>query len=843
MSLSGPAKEKSPARRSGLVSVVLVNYKGADDTITCLRAFDDVDWPADNLELIVVENASGDDSAQRIRDAVPSAKVVESPSNGGFTAGCNLGVANASGEFVAFINNDARPHRDWVKAAIEVLERDRSIACVASKVLDWDGDKVDYVDGSLTWYGMGYKREVERPDSPDYNQPKDVLFATGAAMFLRADVFTEVGGFDERFFMFYEDVDFGWRLNLLGHRVRYVPSSIAYHRHHATIEKFGQYRETYLLERNALMSMYKNYSDETLAKVFPAAMALSVRRSLARGGDDATVLDLQRSAGGDEQEKQEVSKLSLTGPYAIDYFVEQLPSLQQDRAKLQNDRKRSDSELMPLFRQAMEPAFGDPAYLAAYRALVEAFDIEAAFSQRRRVVVVTGDPLGVKMAGPAIRAWEIAKALSVEHDVVLATMGRCAVEPKGFEAKSVSGRDLRQLEKWADVVIFQGLLLSIHPWLRRSEKVLVADIYDPFHLEVLEQERDKSEAARNQTLAACVNALNVQLKRGDFFLCASPKQRDLWMGQLAGLGRVNPATYDSDETLERLIGVVPFGVNDVPPVHNRKVIKGVVKGIGADDSVILWGGGIYNWFDPLTLIRAVDKLRRRRPDVRLFFLGLKHPNPDVPEMRMSVRARDLSDQLGLTGKHVFFNEDWVSYEDRQNYLLEADIGVSCHLDHVETAYSFRTRILDYLWAGLPIVTTDGDSFGDLVSKEGLGVAVPPEDVEALEAALFRLLDDADFREHCRKKVAEVAPSFTWPNVLKPLLDFCRTPRRAPDLSIDGLLLDVGKGSAFVEQYRPSMAQNVELARTYLREGGVREVVVRAWGRISRVLRERAGGRR
>jgi glycosyltransferase involved in cell wall biosynthesis len=422
-------------------------------------------------------------------------------------------------------------------------------------------------------------------------------------------------------------------------------------------------------------------------------------------------------------------------------------------------------------------------------------------------------------------------------------MGRCAVEPKGFEARSVSGRDLRQLESWADVLIFQGLLLSIHPWLRRSEKVLIADIYDPFHLEVLEQEKDKSEAARNHTLTECVNALNVQLRRGDFFLCASPKQRDLWMGQLAGLGRVNPATYDSDETLERLIGVVPFGISDVPPAHHRKVIKGVVKGIGPDDSVILWGGGIYNWFDPLTLIRAIDKLRRRRPDVRLFFLGLKHPNPDVPEMRMSVQARDLSDQLGLTGKHVFFNEGWVSYEDRQNYLLEADIGVSCHLDHVETAYSFRTRILDYLWAGLPIVTTDGDSFGDLVSKEGMGVAVPPEDVEALEAALFRLLDDADFREHCRKKVAEVAPGFTWPNVLKPLLDFCRTPRRAPDLHSDDLLADIAHGSAFVERYRPSMAQNLELARTYLREGGPREVAVRAWGRVKRQLRERLGGGR
>ena len=82
--------------------------------------------------------------------------------------------------------------------------------------------------------------------------------------------------------------------------------------------------------------------------------------------------------------------------------------------------------------------------------------------------------------------------------------------------------------------------------------------------------------------------------------------------------------------------MVPFGVADSPPVKTAPAIKGVVPGIGPDDKVILWGGGIYNWFDPLTLLRAVDKLRRRMPEVRLYFLGLRHPNPDVPEMRMAV---------------------------------------------------------------------------------------------------------------------------------------------------------------------------------------------------------------
>ncbi|HEY8662903.1 MAG TPA: glycosyltransferase, partial [Propionibacteriaceae bacterium] len=150
--------------RDGVVSVILVNYKGADDTIFCLKAFDDLRWPADRLELIVVDNDSGDGQAERIAQACPNARVIQSGANLGFAGGCNLGVDNATGQYVAFLNNDARPGPRWISAAVEAMESDASIAAVASKVLDWDGEKIDYVDGSLAWFGMGYKREAERPD-------------------------------------------------------------------------------------------------------------------------------------------------------------------------------------------------------------------------------------------------------------------------------------------------------------------------------------------------------------------------------------------------------------------------------------------------------------------------------------------------------------------------------------------------------------------------------------------------------------------------------------------------------------------------------------------------------
>lgn len=818
--------------RDGVVSVVLVNYKGADDTITCLRAFDEVDWPSERLELIVVDNDSQDGSAERIRAAVPHAKVVESGGNLGFAGGCNTGVAHATGQWVGFINNDARPGPGWITAAVEAMSADPSIGAVASKVLDWEGNLVDYVDGSLTWYGMGYKREAEWPDSPEYDVPKDVLFGTGAAMFVPAALYREVGGFDERFFMFYEDVDLGWRLNLLGYRVRYVPGSVAYHKHHVTMKKFGNYRESYLLERNALLSMYKNLDDESLARALPAAMALAVRRSVARTGTDATMLDLQRSPGGDDVGTVEVEKMALTGPLAIDYFVEQLPSLVESRRELQARRRRSDRELFPLFRHAIEPAYAIESYLTAHTDLVAAFGIDEHFVSRQRVLVVTGEPLLERMAGPAIRAWEIAHALAPVAEVRLLSTAGVKVESPEFDVVHAHGRELRKQTDWADVIVFQGFLLEGAPWLKESSKILVADVYDPMHLEQLEQAKDLGPSGRDRSIRETTRVLNEQLARADFVLCASEKQRDFWLGQMAGQGRVNAAVYDEDESLDSLIAVVPFGIADEDPVQRRHAIKGTVPGIGPDDKVILWGGGVYNWFDPLTLVRAVDRLRRRHPEVRLYFLGLKHPNPGVPDMRIAWELQQLSDELGLTGKHIFFNEGWVPYGERADYLLDADLGVSTHFHHVETAFSFRTRILDYLWAELPIVATSGDTFGGLITEHGLGAAVPPEDVEALEAALETYLFDDEAIAAARRNVKSFAQSYRWAEVLRPLVEFCRFPRRAADLHYDlGDPETVARGF----ERRGGLRADLALARDYLRAGGIGEVARRAGGRVRRAL--------
>ncbi|HVF13753.1 MAG TPA: glycosyltransferase, partial [Acidimicrobiales bacterium] len=310
---------------------------------------------------------------------------------------------------------------------------------------------------------------------------------------------------------------------------------------------------------------------------------------------------------------------------------------------------------------------------------------------------------------------------------------------------------------------------------------------------------------------------------------------DFWLGQLAALGRVNPRTYDEDETLRSLLDIVPFGIPDEPPVRTRPAIKGVVPGIGPEDKVILWGGGIYNWFDPLTLLRAIDRLRPRHPEARLFFLGLTHPNPDIPTMRMAVDARRLSDSLGLTGTHVFFNEGWVDYDDRQNYLLDAHIGVSTHLDHVEAALSFRTRILDYLWASLPVVATRGDSLAGVIDQRGLGITVPPDDVDALVEALSTLLVDDGRRASCSANAAALVPELVWSRALAPLVEFCRNPRRAPDLTDRDMVAGMRHDLVAVPKRWRGLAYDVRTGLDHLRSGGPRLVLAKAAGRLRRLV--------
>ncbi len=176
---------------------------------------------------------------------------------------------------------------------------------------------------------------------------------------------------------------------------------------------------------------------------------------------------------------------------------------------------------------------------------------------------------------------------------------------------------------------------------------------------------------------------------------------------------------------------------------------------------------------------------------------------------------------------MFFNETWVPYEERQNFLLEADVGVSTHGFHLETTLAFRTRILDYLWAALPMVVTKGDSFCELVKREELGVAVPPEDVDALADALERTLFDEEFAERARANIRRVQERVRWENVLEPLTSYVRDPWPAPDRKL------IARTSVVRLQYvkHYGFAHDFRRAVHYLREGGMSAVMQKIRDRL------------
>lgn len=402
------------------------------------------------------------------------------------------------------------------------------------------------------------------------------------------------------------------------------------------------------------------------------------------------------------------------------------------------------------------------------------------------MAIVTGDSLGSRMSGPAIRAIELARVLSGELEVKVASTHPAArTAPAQFpnvDVDVMSGVDrprLRELASWADVIVFQGYLLQRHPWLTRADKVLVADLYDPFYLEQLEFGRADREPQRSWDLLATLSVVTNQLRRADFFICASERQRDFWMGHLAAVGRINARTYDQDPRLRRLIDVVPFGVPGEPPARAGSPIR-TRLGLSADDRVLLWGGGLYPWFDLNTLIRAVARVAPVHPTVRLVLPGGRHPNTTVPDRTNVAEGRELAASLNILGSHVRFLEEWIPYEERGAALLDADIGVSTNHDRVETDYSFRTRILDYIWAGLPVLTTAGDTLADLVAREGLGFAVAPGNVDQLAHALAELVDNAELRARCTARSASVSQTLTWDHVARPLVDFCTDPAPAAD---------------------------------------------------------------
>ncbi len=395
----------------------------------------------------------------------------------------------------------------------------------------------------------------------------------------------------------------------------------------------------------------------------------------------------------------------------------------------------------------------------------------------KKVLVISDDYIGTKMAGPGIRAWELSKVLAGDFNVTLLAPDLGGEIPQAdFQVNLYSPNHqefVREKEGESDFIIVQGFVLDKFSFLKDTKKVLIVDIYVPFVLEnlFLYRLREKSLAHRIRIHRRDLQVLLSQLEYGDHFVCANERQRDFLMGMLTGLQRVDPVEIEDDPKLNNLIGIVPFGIPKFPPTHSQQVVKGVIDGINEDDFLLIWGGSISNWFDMETLIKAMKEVSKQEQRIKLFFMGTKHPNPLLPDMEIYHQTLNLTKELKLLGKTVFFGKDWVPYEERANYLLEADCGVSTHLAHIESRFSFRTRIVDYIWCGMPTILTEGDFFSEKIKENGGGIIVPEGNPDVLVGAILKMYRDRPFRERCSEAMKNMRKAFTWSEVAKPLIDY------------------------------------------------------------------------
>jgi len=396
-------------------------------------------------------------------------------------------------------------------------------------------------------------------------------------------------------------------------------------------------------------------------------------------------------------------------------------------------------------------------------------------SVTRRVTLVTLDGVGARLAGSAIRALELGRALSqAGHQPTVLTP---VLEPdadaypfpvRAFDLNDARGTLLPLLAD-AEVIVLPLHALVRMPVLNTIRTPLVFDIYDPFVFELLASGTGRPLDHRRREVRAHCSVINHALHRGDFFICASERQRDMWIGALAANGRLVPAA-DGDPSFRHLIDVVPLGITDEAPVR----VDGAPTVFSPSGTVIVSSGVIWDWQDPLTAIGAIAQIAQHRPDIHLVLFAGPHPTGGQTSAADSARA--MAAERGVLDRQVHFLNEWVPYAERGRYLCECDAGITTHRSSLESHFSFRTRVLDYLWAGLPVVCTEGDVLAEFVAQHQLGIVVREGDEGALAAAFERIADDKVFVESCRTNIALVQGSLTWRVAAEPLARYCEAPR-------------------------------------------------------------------
>lgn len=214
------------------VTVVIPSFNGRDLLESCLRALQHQTLPT---RTVVADNGSTDGAVEMVLKLFPEIEILQLGSNYGFAVAANRGAAVAQSEYVAFLNNDTEPTADWLAALVDCLDQTPAAASAASRVLRLDDPEIlDGAGDSLTRSLKAYRRGFGESAAGRYEDEDDVFSASGTACLWRTEIFQELGGFDETFFAYYEDVDLGFRARLAGYACKYVPSAVVRHAGSAT---------------------------------------------------------------------------------------------------------------------------------------------------------------------------------------------------------------------------------------------------------------------------------------------------------------------------------------------------------------------------------------------------------------------------------------------------------------------------------------------------------------------------------------------------------------------------------------------------------------------------------
>jgi len=261
------------------VAVVILNWNGKkflDDFLPGVIRHSQAD-----AEVIVADNDSTDGSVEFLKEKFPEVTIIQNDTNGGFAKGYNDALKKVGAKYYVLLNSDIEVTANWVNPVIELMDSDENIAACQPKLLSYyEQDKFEYAGaagGYIDKYGYPFCRgrifQTLETDNGQYNDAVEIFWATGACMFVRAEVYHKLGGLDERFFAHMEEIDFCWRAKNAGYKIMYCPDSRVYHVGGGTLPKHSA-QKTYLNMRNNNIMLFKNLPSSRLIPVFFSRLIL-----------------------------------------------------------------------------------------------------------------------------------------------------------------------------------------------------------------------------------------------------------------------------------------------------------------------------------------------------------------------------------------------------------------------------------------------------------------------------------------------------------------------------------------------------------------------------------------